>query len=83
MEHIRFNRGFSLQEALDMAYSEDIDAIHVEPSEATVLTDEDSGDEDSGDTINNLSGRQLRAQAEVRFINKENMTAKPDLRTSS
>ncbi|KAG5879815.1 hypothetical protein JTB14_035893 [Gonioctena quinquepunctata] len=83
MEHIRFNRGFSLQEALDMAYSEDIDAIYVEPPEYTVLIDGDSGDEDSGGTIDNLSGRQLRAQAEVRFVNKENMTAEPDLSTSS
>ncbi|KAG5877861.1 hypothetical protein JTB14_036437 [Gonioctena quinquepunctata] len=66
-----------------MAYSEDFDAIYVEPPEATVLTDEDSGDEDSGGTIDNLSGRQLRAQAEVRFVNKENMTAEPDLPTSS
>ncbi|KAG5899499.1 hypothetical protein JTB14_015209 [Gonioctena quinquepunctata] len=66
-----------------MVYSEDIDAIYVEPPEATVLTDEDSGDEDSGGTIDNLSGRQLRAQAEVRFVNKENMTAEPDLPTSS
>ncbi|KAG5881095.1 hypothetical protein JTB14_011432 [Gonioctena quinquepunctata] len=83
MEHIRFDRGFTLQEALIMAYSEDIDAINVEPPEATVLTDEDSGDEDSGGTIDNLSRRQLRAQAEVRFVNKENMTAEPDLPTSS
>ncbi|KAG5863730.1 hypothetical protein JTB14_013620 [Gonioctena quinquepunctata] len=81
MEHIRFDRGFSLQEALDMAYSEDIDAIYVEPPESTVLTDGDSGDEDSGGTIDNLSGRQLRAQAEVRFVIKENMTAEPDLPT--
>ncbi|XP_030767353.1 piggyBac transposable element-derived protein 3-like [Sitophilus oryzae] len=42
-------RGFSLQEALDMAYSEDIDAIYVEPPDANVLTDEDSADEDSGE----------------------------------
>ncbi|KAG5871967.1 hypothetical protein JTB14_027994 [Gonioctena quinquepunctata] len=83
MEHIRFDGGFSLQVALDMAYFEDIDAIYVEPPEATVLTDEDSGNGNSRGTIDNLSWRQLRAQAEVRFVNRENMTAVPDLPTSS
>lgn len=81
-----FRRGFSLQEALDIAFSEDIDGSYVEPPEANVLTDEDSADEDSGGTIDNLSGRQLRARAEVKFFNKENVTAEPeepDLPTSS
>ncbi|KAJ8935787.1 hypothetical protein NQ314_012637 [Rhamnusium bicolor] len=86
MEDINFERGFSSQEALDMAYFEDIDAIYVEPPKAKVLTDEDSADEDSGDTIDNLSGRQLRARAEVKFFKKGNGTAvpeEPDLPTSS
>lgn len=73
-----FRRGFSLQEALDMVYSEDIDAIYVEPPDANVLTDEDSADEDSGGTIDNLSGRQLRARAEVKFFSKEDVNAEPE-----
>lgn len=62
-----------MQEALEIAYSEDIDAIYIEPPEPNVLTDEDSGDEDCGGNIDNLSGRQLRALAEVKFVNKNNV----------
>nr|XP_023023884.1 uncharacterized protein LOC111512028 [Leptinotarsa decemlineata] len=73
MDDIKFEHGFTLQEALEIAYSEDIDAIYIEPPEPNVLTDEDSGDEDCGGTIDNLSGRQLRARAEVKFANKNNV----------
>ncbi|KAL3265494.1 hypothetical protein HHI36_009698 [Cryptolaemus montrouzieri] len=52
-----------------LAYSEDVDSIFIEPPEADVLTDEDSGDEDTGGMTDNLSGRQLRARAEVKFPN--------------
>lgn len=45
------------------------DAIYVAPPEPSVLTDEDSGDEDAGGRIENLSSRQLLADAEVRYRN--------------
>ncbi|XP_063925174.1 uncharacterized protein LOC135139034 [Zophobas morio] len=44
-----FERGFSLQEALEMAYNDDIDKIFIEPPDNGGITDENSGDEDSGD----------------------------------
>ncbi|XP_030767392.1 piggyBac transposable element-derived protein 2-like [Sitophilus oryzae] len=64
----RFERGFTLQEALEIAYNEDIDEIFIEPPDASVLTDVDSGDEDGGGFVDNLSGGQLRAQAEVKLL---------------
>ncbi|KAL3287787.1 hypothetical protein HHI36_002250 [Cryptolaemus montrouzieri] len=62
-------RGLTLQAALELAYSEDVYSIFIEPPEADVHRDEDSGDEDAGGMIDNLSGRQLRAGAEVKFAN--------------
>lgn len=44
---------------------EDVSAIYIEPPEATINSDEDSTDEDSGGLIGNLSSRQLRAGAET------------------
>ncbi|XP_046408944.1 piggyBac transposable element-derived protein 3-like [Ischnura elegans] len=43
----------------------DFDEIYIEPPVVTELSDEDSADEDSGGKVDNLSGRQLRANAEV------------------
>ncbi|KAL3266503.1 hypothetical protein HHI36_010673 [Cryptolaemus montrouzieri] len=64
--------GLILQAALELVYSEDVDSIFIEPPEADVLTDEDSGDLDAEGMIDNLSGRQLRASAEVTFANRVN-----------
>jgi len=44
------------------------DEIFIEPPEPCVLTDEDSGNENSGE-VDNLSARQLRAQAEIKLSN--------------
>ncbi|KAJ8911109.1 hypothetical protein NQ315_003371 [Exocentrus adspersus] len=68
---LSYRRGFSLQEALEIAYDDDIEEIFIEPPDAGVLTDADSGDEDGGGLIDNLSGAQLRAQAEVRLLNND------------
>jgi len=59
---------------------QEIDQIFIEPPEATVLTDVDSADEDTGGLIENLTGRQLRAGAEVNFADKstEGITANDD-----
>lgn len=46
--------------------NQDVSQIFIEPPESNVLTDEDSGDEEGG-IIDNLSGRQLRACAEIVF----------------
>lgn len=53
---------------MEIAYNEDIDEIFIEPPDASVLTDVDSGDEDGGGFVDNLSGGQLRAQAEVKLL---------------
>lgn len=60
--------GFSLQEALDMIFDEDEDTpkVYISPPDAHADTDEDSAEEDSGGTADNLSGRQLSAPAEVK-----------------
>ena len=39
--------------------------VFIEPPAAAVVSDEDSGDEDVGGTVNNLNGRQLDAPCEV------------------
>ncbi|KAL3273109.1 hypothetical protein HHI36_014563 [Cryptolaemus montrouzieri] len=69
MGNIRFERGLKLQAASELAYSEDVDSIFIEPPEADVLTDEDYGDEGAGSMIDNLSDRQLPARVEVKFAN--------------
>lgn len=77
-------RGVTLQEALEMAYDDDVEAVFIEPPNSNVLTDEDSGDEDEGGTINNLSGPQLRAPAEVKLKNNKRITEpKPSTSSSS
>ncbi|XP_072380790.1 uncharacterized protein [Diabrotica undecimpunctata] len=67
---LRF-RGITLQEALDIAYESDneVTDIYIQPPDCQDLTDEDSGDEDEGGTVENLSSRQLLAPAEVVFSN--------------
>lgn len=41
--------------------------IFIEPPEPNVNSDQDSGEEDEGGFVNNLSGRQLNAKCEIRF----------------
>ncbi|KAL4125910.1 hypothetical protein QTP88_010147 [Uroleucon formosanum] len=69
--------GFTLQEALDILFDADdeyqaqVREIYIEPPEANILTDEDSGDEDGAGAIDNLTGRQLLARAEIRLENND------------
>jgi hypothetical protein len=60
-----------LQEALEIAYNDDIDTeqIFIEPPDSNILTDEDSAAEDGPGLLDNLSGPQLRAGAEIRTAN--------------
>lgn len=70
-------RGFTLQEALDIISGEEVEdgreikALYIAPPESSVLTDEDSGDEDEGGLVDNLSGKQLLADAEIRYTQDE------------
>ncbi|XP_048006923.1 uncharacterized protein LOC125242231 isoform X2 [Leguminivora glycinivorella] len=43
----------------------EVNQIFVEPPEPNIHSDEDSGDEDDGALLNNLSGRQLNARCKV------------------
>lgn len=63
-----------------MAYSDDlqVNSIFVEPPEASILTDEESGDEEEYD-INHLSGKQLAANAEVILENHERISVSQEL----
>ncbi|CAG9827537.1 unnamed protein product [Diabrotica balteata] len=71
------NRGFSLAEALDMVYgdeklAEQVDNIFITPPDVNGAdTDEDYANEDEDGFINNLTGRQLRAQAEIQLSSNE------------
>lgn len=44
---------------------EDVSATNIEPPEATIYSDEDSADEDSGGLLDNLSSGQLTAGAQT------------------
>lgn len=55
---------------------DNIDTIYIAPPEPSALTDEDSGDEDEGGTYDNLSNRQLMAQAEIKLSNNKAVTKK-------
>lgn len=64
---VYFSQGFTLEQALAMAFDEDLvpEGIYVEPPDSNVLTDEESSGEDDECDINHLPGRQLAASAEV------------------
>lgn len=56
---------------MDIAYADDldVDAIYTEPPDVNILTDEESGDEDTEGDLNHLPPRQLLAGAEIRLTN--------------
>nr|CAH7762079.1 unnamed protein product [Callosobruchus chinensis] len=68
---VRFERGFTLQEALELAKIDEAEEIFIEPPDSNVLTDEDSAEEDNGGTLDNLSGNQLRSKVEIKLSNSE------------
>ncbi len=75
--YFHFRRGFTLQDALNLLdaneeVGREVEQIFIAPPESAVLTDEDSGDEDSGGLVDNLSGKQLLATAEIRFNQSNN-----------
>ena len=68
-------RRYTVQEVIAILEDRDSDitGIYVEPPEAAVNSDEDSADEETGGLIDNLTGRQLRAEAEVVFANGDRL----------
>lgn len=59
----------------------DISRLYIEPPVPNVESDEDSADEDEGGMLDNLTGRQLRAGAEVLFANNARTQLDPELST--
>ncbi|KAK4879867.1 hypothetical protein RN001_008013 [Aquatica leii] len=61
---------FSVQEALEMILADDEDEfesdLFIAPPEPSLVSDEDSGDEDSGGDFNNFNRNQLLADAKLR-----------------
>ncbi|KAL5234398.1 hypothetical protein ACI65C_001808 [Semiaphis heraclei] len=71
---LSFKHGFSLSEALDILLNEDTEGdIFIEPPNPHVDTDVDSADEDGSGLVDNLSSRQLLANAEIQFHNNERL----------
>lgn len=75
-----YRRTLSLEQAL--AYLEELEAeenlqvddIFIEPPDPRVETDEDSGEEDEGGLVDNLTGHQLRAAVEIKLSNNDRIT---------
>ncbi|KAK9759298.1 Transposase IS4 [Popillia japonica] len=59
--------GLTLEEALHMAYDEDLDVgqIYMEPPDAGTVTDEDSGEDDGAGLIDNLSSNQWNTNVQL------------------
>ncbi|XP_023018186.2 piggyBac transposable element-derived protein 3 [Leptinotarsa decemlineata] len=72
---INFIDGLTLEEALQMAYSDDLDVrnIFIEPPDVNELTDEDSGEEDKGGLVDNLSRNQLKASAQLEVFQNDSL----------
>lgn len=69
-------RPLTLAEIIDELESDEyqgdaVSSIFIEPPDAAGLSDEDSANEDEGGLIDNLSSRQLAANAEIVFTNDE------------
>jgi len=60
-----------------------INNTYIEPPEPNVLTDEDSGNEDEGGLVDNLSGNQLRAGVEIELDTKEILGAEEENLTNN
>lgn len=66
-------KGLTVEEAIDIAFVEDdeindsLETIYIAPPDPATLTAEDSGDEDEGRNVDNLSRCQLLVDAEVRI----------------
>ncbi|XP_067003927.2 uncharacterized protein [Anabrus simplex] len=67
-------KDITLKEVLDILEADDseeetVKGIFIEPPEVNVPSDEDSGDEDGGGLVDNLTGRQLSSKAEIVYTN--------------
>lgn len=84
MLFIYFRRGLTCQEAIELLLGGDGDEmpssvdLYIAPPDPAILTDEDSAEEDEGGLIDNLSGRQLLADAEIKFSDNTVISTLPD-----
>lgn len=75
--------GLTVQEAVELLQANDAteqqpEMVFMEPPAASVLTDEESGDEEEDGYIRHLPGRQLLARAEVVFSNEVRTQLEPN-----
>lgn len=72
--------GLTLEEALQIAYNDDLDVdqIYIEPPNEGAMTDEDSGEEDEGGLVDNLSRNQLNAPAQLVLHGEDDALVEPD-----
>ncbi|KAG5863109.1 hypothetical protein JTB14_014929 [Gonioctena quinquepunctata] len=61
---IKLTGGLTLEEAFQIAYNDDLDVdqIYIEPPNEGAITDENSGEEDEGGLVDNLSRNQFPVQ---------------------
>lgn len=77
-----------MQEAIELLVSPDEDMpnnieIFIAPPDPSTLTDEDSAGEDEGGLVDNLSGRQLMASAEIKLPNNVVINTLPGAESES
>ena len=58
----------------------EVDGIYIAPPQENIDSDEDSADEDEGGFIDDLTGRQLRADAEIALRNGNRISNEDELR---
>lgn len=71
--------GFTLEETLQMAFEDNVEfsTIYMESPDPHTHTDEDSGEEDSGGLVSNLSKNQLLAEVQIVLPNNERLGGFP------
>nr|XP_023015669.1 uncharacterized protein LOC111505134 [Leptinotarsa decemlineata] len=77
---IKFTDGLTLEEALQIAYNDDLDAdqIYIEPPNEGAITDEDSGGEDEGGLVDNSSRNQLNAPVQLVLHGEDDELVEPE-----
>ncbi|KAK4882614.1 hypothetical protein RN001_005933 [Aquatica leii] len=63
-----------------MAYNDDLDVdqIYIEPAEGGAITDEDSGEEEEGGLVDNLSRNHMNAQVQLVLHEKDVEFVEPE-----
>ena len=76
---------FLLKDVVDVLLEDEneeleVDGIYIAPPQVNIDSDEDSADEDEGGLSDDLTGRQLRADAEIDLRNRNRISNEEKLR---